>query len=130
MEGLKITGQGGPGRGQGRKPTGRKKVVYYITDEEAGKMSELLWQMREASGELPAREVDPSNLADLTEILKPRLENERDTVRKIAAIVKSDDIDAMWMMIGRVRMYKLSDDYTPRILREAAAIPAEGGGII
>ena len=126
----KLTGQGGPGRGQGRKPTGRKKVVYYITDAEAGKMSELLWQMREASGELPAREVDPSNLADLTEILKPRVANERDTVSKIAAIVTSDDIDAMWMMIGRVRMYKLSDDYTPRILREAAAIPAEGCGII
>lgn len=125
MDGTKLTGQGGAGRGQGRKPTGRKKVVYYITDEEAARMSELLWQMREAPGELPAREGDPSNLADLTEILKPRVENERDTVRKIAAIVMSDDIDAMWMMIGRVRMYKLSDDYTPRILREAAAIPAE-----
>ena len=126
----KLTGQGGPGRGQGRKPTGRKKVVYYITDEEAGKMSELLQQMREASGELPAREVDTANLADLTKILKPRVEIERETVRKIAAIVQSDDIDAMWMMIGRVRLYKLSDDYTPRIIREAAAITAEGYGII
>ena len=127
MEGSIITGQGGPGRGQGRKPTGRKKVVYYITDEEAGTMRELLWRRRKATGELPARDIDHSDLADLTEILKPRTENERDTVSKIAAIMMSDDIDAMWMMIGRIRLYKLSDNYTPRILREAAAIPVEGG---
>ena len=49
----KLTGQGGPGRGQGRKPTGRRKAVYYITDEEAGKMSELLHHIRNGTAQEP-----------------------------------------------------------------------------
>ena len=49
----KLTGQGGPGRGQGRKPTGRKKVVYYITEKEAGKMSSLLHHIRDGTAQEP-----------------------------------------------------------------------------
>ena len=49
MEDTKLTGQGGAGRGQGRKPTGRKKVVYYITDWEAARMSSLLHHIRDCT---------------------------------------------------------------------------------
>lgn len=39
-------GQGGPGRGQGRKSTGRKKFNYYVTPEEDVKIRELIEQLR------------------------------------------------------------------------------------
>ena len=107
MEGLKITGQGGPGRGQGRKPTGRKKVVYYITDEEAARMSSLLHHIRKCTtqNELPVIQIeaDAEHVIHLTEILAPTSEHERDTVRRIAATVSDSDIDAIQVMVSRTR---------------------------
>jgi len=46
--GLPITSHGGTRLGAGRKPTGRKKLVLYITDEEQTKIKELIAQMRSA----------------------------------------------------------------------------------
>lgn len=39
-------GKGGPGRGQGRKPTGRKKINYYVTPEEDVKIREFIERLR------------------------------------------------------------------------------------
>ena len=107
MEGLKIKGHGGPGRGQGRKPTGRKKVVYYITEVEAARMSSLLHHIREGNAqyELPGQheEADAEYVIDLTEILQPTLENERETVRRLAAMVSANDIDAIQVMVSRAK---------------------------
>ena len=107
MEGTKLTGQGGAGRGQGRKPTGRKKVVYYITEGEAARMSSLLHHIREGNAqyELPGQqeEADAEYVIHLTEILQPTLENERETVRRLAAMVSANDIDAIQVMVSRTK---------------------------
>jgi len=39
---------GGYRPGAGRKPTGRKKQVLYVTDEEHAKIKELIEQLRSA----------------------------------------------------------------------------------
>lgn len=39
-------GKGGPGRGQGRKPTGRKKHNYYVTPEEDVEIRKFIERMR------------------------------------------------------------------------------------
>ena len=41
-----LTGRGGPDRGQGRKPTGRKRVQLYATPEEEAKLRALLEELR------------------------------------------------------------------------------------
>lgn len=41
-----VSGWGGPREGAGRKPTGRKKQSFYITDEEHEKLRKLLEQLR------------------------------------------------------------------------------------
>ncbi len=45
-----LTGRGGPGRGQGRHSTGRKRRQYYVTDDEDKKLREyLLNKLRDPS---------------------------------------------------------------------------------
>ena len=40
---------GGPREGAGRKPTGRKKHTYYVTEAEDAKLREYLQQSRKQS---------------------------------------------------------------------------------
>jgi hypothetical protein len=41
--------KGGPGKGQGRKPTGRKRQQYYVTDEEDTLLRSYIDQLRKPS---------------------------------------------------------------------------------
>jgi len=41
-----CTSWGGRREGAGRKPTGRKKKIYYVTDDENAKLREYLQELR------------------------------------------------------------------------------------
>jgi hypothetical protein len=43
---LKGVNHGGKRNGSGRKPTGRKKLIVYVTDEEAKSIRNLIQKMR------------------------------------------------------------------------------------
>lgn len=43
---LSVTGWGGPRPGAGRKPTGRSKHLYYITEAEDKQLREYLSSLR------------------------------------------------------------------------------------
>lgn len=45
----KVATHGGHRPGAGRKPTGRKKLVIYVTDDEQAKIKLLITQMRSAN---------------------------------------------------------------------------------
>ncbi len=55
-----------------------------------------------------------SKIDDLTNILRPVVQCEREMIKKLAYTLSYDEINAVWLMVARIKTYNLISTYTPR----------------
>lgn len=55
-----------------------------------------------------------SKVDDLTEILRPVVQYERELIEKLAYTLSYDEINAVWLMVARIKTYNLSSTYKQR----------------
>ena len=51
---------------------------------------------------------------DLTDILRPVVQYERELIEKLAYTLSDDEINAIWLMVVRIKTYNLTSNYKPR----------------
>ena len=56
-----------------------------------------------------------SKVDDLTDILRPVVQYERELIEKLAYTLSNDEINAVWLMVARIKTYNLNSTYKPRI---------------
>lgn len=55
-----------------------------------------------------------SKVDDLTDILRPVVQYERELIEKLAYTLSYDEINAVWLMVARIKTYNLISTYKPR----------------
>ena len=55
-----------------------------------------------------------SKVDDLTDILRPVVQYERELIEKLAYTLSYDEINAVWLMVERIKSYNPISTYTPR----------------
>ena len=55
-----------------------------------------------------------SKVDDLTDILRPVVQYERELIEKLAYTLSYDEINAVWLMVARIKTFNLISTYTPR----------------
>ena len=55
-----------------------------------------------------------SKVNDITDILRPVVQYERELIEKLAYTLSYDEINSVWLMVARITTYNLISTYTPR----------------